>query len=240
MRAHHAVVPLLGRECRPALWHQPAIGAEGQVLHAVQVLHFCRVGRRALVRVVRVVQEESDHGRAPDLRHSWALSAGSRFGRKNQKTPTHLILGRPGGRHTWTWGFTRRTRSATRSTWRKEESPPAETPVTTSSVAFASPRRSAHSTVASRFLIPRNHSFSFVPGTLQGLARKPANEAPSPYGRYTALQSMSNVSPSAFMQPISHCLKWNPAGSREKGMVGGQAVLVPKAPLLLARHSASL
>ena len=53
--AHHAIVPLLGWERRLALPHQAAVFTEGQVLHAVQVLHLCRVGGGAVVRIVGVI-----------------------------------------------------------------------------------------------------------------------------------------------------------------------------------------
>ena len=68
--AHDAIVPLLGWERRLALPHQAAVLSEGQVLHAVQVLHLCRVGGRAVVRVVWVVQEESNHRCTADLQEN--------------------------------------------------------------------------------------------------------------------------------------------------------------------------
>ena len=56
----------------------------------------------------------------------------------------------------------------------KDSVPPAEVPVTTTSVAVSKPRfLSAYASVASRFLIPRNQSLGWVllPGTGTGSAR---------------------------------------------------------------------
>ena len=67
VRAHHAVVLLLQRVCMLAFCHQPTVGTECQILHLVKVLHRRRVGRLVVLLIIRVIQEEPNHWRAPDL-----------------------------------------------------------------------------------------------------------------------------------------------------------------------------